>query len=131
MRTFPLPGFCTIFQAAFQRLSYLRYLPATYQENEKGREFLERFLSMFESMSYDMEHTIKRLTKYFDPQAVEKEFLNWLASWMGIIYDENWPEQSKRELIKRAYQLYKIRGTIDGLKEIIKLYSGKSPGLCH
>ena len=45
----------------YPRLSYLRYLPATYQEDKSSREFLERFLSMFETVFSDLESTIEKL----------------------------------------------------------------------
>lgn len=114
-------------KAYMPRLSYLRYLPATYQEDEIGKEFLERFLSLFESMSFDMEEQISGLAQYFDPKATPEEFLNWLGSWLAIAQDENWDEGKKRNLIERAYNLYKKRGTVSGLQETVKLYTGTDP----
>lgn len=111
----------------FPRLSYLRYLPATYQEEETGRDFLERFLSLYESFSYGMEEQIAQIARYFDPQSTPTEFLNWLGSWLALAADENWPEAKKRELIARAYQLYKKRGTLAGLREMVQLYTGAAP----
>jgi phage tail-like protein len=112
-------------QLCFPRISYLRYLPATYQEDEQGRDFMERFLSIFEALSSDMENEIFLLSKYFDPQATTDEMLNWLGAWLAISKDENWPEQKKRDLIQKAYRLYKIRGTLSGLKDIVEFYTEK------
>lgn len=108
----------------FPRRSYLRYLPATYQEDEIGRDFLERFISVFESVTFDMEQTIAQTARYFDARATDKAFLNWLASWLAIATDESWPEAKKRDLIAAAYELYKRRGTPNGLKEMIALFTG-------
>jgi phage tail-like protein len=111
-------------QIYFQRLSYLRYLPATYQEDEAGRDFLERFLSIFESVSFEIEREIAGVAKYFDPQAVNSEFLEWLSTWLAVLRDNNWSEEKRRELLKKAFPLYKIRGTVRGLQEMIKLFTG-------
>lgn len=113
----------------FPRLSYLRYLPATYQEDALGKDFLERFLSIFESFSFDMEQTIARLAKYFDPRAVNGEFLAWLGSWLAVSWDENWPEEKKRAFIERAYQLYKDRGTLQGLEAMVEFFTDKDAAI--
>lgn len=113
----------------FERQSYLRYLPATYQENSRGRDFLERFLSIFESMSLEMEEKIAGINQYWDVMAVEPEFLDWLASWLAIINDDQWSEKKRRELLKQAFPLFKLRGTKKGLHRIIKIFTGKNVGI--
>lgn len=110
-------------QIYFQRLSYLRYLPATYQEDKEGREFLERFLAIFESISFEIEQEIAGVAKYFDPQVVNAEFLNWLGTWIAVLRDNNWPEEKRRELLKRAFRLYKTRGTTRGLQDMVELFT--------
>ncbi len=109
----------------FPRLSYLRYLPPTFQEDDQGKDFMERFLSLFESFSSDMDERISGISKYFDPQAVNSEFLDWLSSWMAVSKDDNWPIDKKRVLVQNAYRFYKSRGTLKGLKEIVEFYTEK------
>ncbi|HEV2860989.1 MAG TPA: phage tail protein [Pyrinomonadaceae bacterium] len=108
----------------FERNSYLRYLPATYQESEEGRDFLERFLSIFESMSLEVEQEIDGVAKYFDPRAVDGEFLDWLGTWLAVLRDYNWPEEKRRELLRRAFRLYSARGTARGLVQLVELLTG-------
>jgi phage tail-like protein len=110
-------------QIYFERISYLRYLPSTYQEDEEARDFLERFLSIFESVSFEIEQEIAGIAKYFDPQAVKGEFLDWLGSWIAILRDNNWPEGKRREFLKQAFRLYGLRGTVRGLQEMIELFT--------
>lgn len=111
------------------RLSYLRYLPATYQEDQLGRDFTERFLSLFETMNYEMEAQILQMARLFDAQAAGEEFLDWLGYWLAIARDENWPDEKKRKLIAGAYQLYRMKGTLNGLKALIELYAGTRPSI--
>jgi len=120
--------------AYFPRLSYLRYLPGIYQEDAASRDFLERFLSLFETFFFNLEEEIFNVTKYLDVIATpsdenspEDDFLSWLGSWIAVAFDENWDTAKKREFLKAVPQLYKKRGTRAGLQEFIKIYTEKEP----
>jgi phage tail-like protein len=107
-------------RAYLPRLSYLRYLPAVYQENKASKDILERFLSLFETFFNQIDEFA--FTKYIDPQATPDDFLPWLASWLALKYDDNWPRENFRKLLKKAPYLYKMRGTRKGLEEIISIF---------
>ncbi|HKJ66344.1 MAG TPA: phage tail protein [bacterium] len=107
----------------FERLSYLRYLPAVYQQDPAGRDFMERLLSLYESLNLEVEEEIAHMARFFDPEVVEDEFLEWVSMWVALMQDKNWPEEKRRAFLRRAYQLYKIRGTSIGLKEVIHLFT--------
>jgi phage tail-like protein len=111
----------------FPKRSYLRYLPAVYQEDEAGRDFLERFLSLYESVFLDLEGELFRTERFCDPWAAPVGVLPWLASWLALAYREDWPEAAVRALIAEAHQLYRRRGTRQGLCDLIALYAGKTP----
>jgi phage tail-like protein len=105
------------------RSSYLRYLPALYS----GDDFLGRFLLIFETILSPIERTIDNLPFYFDARLTPPEALPWLASWLGLVLDERWPEARRRELIRAAVDLYQWRGTRRGLVEFLRLYTGLTP----
>lgn len=109
------------FRAYCPKRTYLRYLPEQYQSNNRSN-FLERYLSIFQSEYTDIEERIDRLTQYFDPQGVPKEYLSWLSSWLAIEYDDEWPAGAKREFLSNAPELFKQRGTKEGLARTIRLY---------
>ncbi len=109
----------------FPHHSYLRYLPAVYQEDTEGSMFLSRFLPLFESFLSGTEQKIFTSQKYYDPEGTPNEFLQWLAQWLSISYDENWSYDKLRILIKQAPQLYKMRGTREGLEKLLNIYLGK------
>ncbi|HWP92870.1 MAG TPA: phage tail protein I [Thermodesulfobacteriota bacterium] len=111
----------------YPRISYLRYLPAVYQEDPISSEFLERFLSLFETVFYGLETEISAVFKYFDPDTTPENFLTWLASWLNFGLEEAWPEGKKREFIRRASELYKLKGTALGIQRLIEIYTGKTP----
>lgn len=106
----------------FPHHSYLSYLPVVYQEDEAGREFLSRFLPLFETFFSDIEEKIFSSVKHTDAEAAPDEFLPWLAQWLALSRDENWPPGKLRKLITEAPRLYRMRGTREGIEKIIKLY---------
>lgn len=108
----------------FPFMSYLRYLPAIYGEDRSGKEFLERFLPLLESFFADMGESIESVPRYFDPYGVPGKYLSWLGSWLAIASDETWSEPKVRELIARAPELYKKRGTKEGIRDLLRLYLG-------
>jgi phage tail-like protein len=125
----------------FPRDTYLRYLPAIYSEElasgdenspeykeaMASRDFMEKFLSLFETLMSGTEQEILRITRYFDALGSPDQFIPWLSSWLAIAYDENWPLDKKRELLMQAPKLYKMRGTRKVLESIIKIYLDIEP----
>ncbi|MBD5799843.1 hypothetical protein BHU24_25055 [Bacillus pseudomycoides] len=114
-------------RAVFPRRSYLRYLPAVYQEEENSRDFLERFLSLFETFFVDLESKIDHIARFFDADAVSGDFLRWLSTWLSIAADEKWPEETLRNMVKKVPELYKMRGTRRGIEETIEIFTNIKP----
>lgn len=120
----PVVKTLTIF---FPRRSYLDDLPATYKEDPSSSRFLERFLSIFESVFYEIDFTVEHLGRFFDAVGTPSDFLSWLGSWLALSLDDNWTEDKKRRLIQNAISLYKKRGTREGLEAMIALFTGRKP----
>jgi phage tail-like protein len=119
----------------YPRVSSLQYLPAAYSEDEPSRQFLDQFLSIFDTLWGTVGNKLARIASCFDPMATpattknpgDTDFLTWLASWVGLALDRHWPEDRRRKLLKNAWKLYKLRGTPAGLKLHIELYTGIKP----
>jgi phage tail-like protein len=108
--------------------SWLEFLPALYQtQNGPGRNFLEGFLWPFQQVWTEIEEKLDDLQAYFDPYETPADFLPWLASWLALSLDQEWPEQKKRILVSRAVQLYKLRGTVRGLKLFLRIFTDVEP----
>jgi phage tail-like protein len=114
-------------RVCYPRISYLRYLPAVYQEDPASREFLERFLAMFETVFGDLEATIERLPEFLDPGSTPPGFLDWLAQWLDLGVEEEWSAAIKRRLILNAGRLYETKGTPAGLADFIEIVTGRRP----
>jgi phage tail-like protein len=102
-------------------------LPALYRENERSEVFLERFLSIFQIMLEDIEAENNDVPGLLDVNQTPDQFLPWLSTWLGAVYDETWGQERWRKFLSRAIELYKKRGTKSGLEEILELYTGYPP----
>jgi|DewCreStandDraft_2_1066082.scaffolds.fasta_scaffold00246_26 phage tail-like protein len=107
----------------FPSSSLLAYLPQPYQDDP----FLERFLSIPESIFRQIEGILDALPYYFDPRTAPEAFLPWLAGWVGQELDENWPIAKRRALVAGAVSLYRRRGTRSSMREHLRLYTGRAP----
>ena len=131
--------------------SYLDYLPAIFRQTDgkQSAPFIGRLLLAFEKVlsglgdpGYQgLEEIIGRLHTYFEPgpaqdgrtpDPTEKalpEFLPWLASWVSLSLREDWEEEEKRRFISRIVPLYRLRGTREGLIQMLHAYIGKNVGV--
>jgi phage tail-like protein len=93
---------------------YLRSaLPTVYQENG---DFGLRFLGGLERVLDPILATLDVLPSYFHPTLAPRDVLELLAAWLGITVDESWPDEQRREVIRRAAELGRRRGTRAGLE---------------
>jgi len=112
----------------FPRRSYLSLLPAVYSQEGAGHDsFPERFLALFETFLGGSEEAIDILLRFFDTEAVEGEWLPWLASWLALAADPIWPVESLRTWLREAPELFRRRGTRDGLSRVIEIFTGAKP----
>jgi phage tail-like protein len=112
------------------RDSYVRWLPAIYQRSDvNGRNFVKDLLWIVQHLFGGIEEILDVGHTFYDPYEAPEHFLPWLASWSAMILDEEWPVAKKRRLIKKAVELYRIRGTKKGLKLFIALFTGHEPNL--
>lgn len=108
----------------FDHETYLRHLPPIYLEQDRSRRYLGRFLSLFESLYDEVENAIQDLPEHFDPQAASQDVLPWLSGWMGSELEGGWDPSKKRQAIAGAFRLHARRGTVAGLREVVRLFSG-------
>jgi len=99
--------------------SYLSNLPEIYQDHD----FIGRFLMLFESFWKPINQQIKQIDLYFDPSYTPSDFLPWLGSWLGVLWDETLPEERKRKLLQVAVRMYQRRGTKSSLEDYLKIFT--------
>ncbi|MSP60329.1 MAG: PASTA domain-containing protein [Myxococcales bacterium] len=110
------------------RESYIKWLPSIYQRSDvTGKNFLRDLLWITQHLFGQIEEQLDVIHTFFDPYESPDEFVPWLADWTAMVLEEDWPKAKKRRLIKKAIELYKIRGTVKGLKLFISLFTGHEP----
>jgi len=108
----------------FDYETLLGHLPAIYQADAPQRDFLARFLTLFESPFVEVDATLDRLPARFDPASVPAAALPWLAGWLAVDLTEDWTEARKRQAIERAFGSYAWRGTARGLRDALRQLAG-------
>src|SRR5687768_14299165 len=112
------------------RRGYLENLPAIYRRSDAvGRNLVRELCFVFEHMFDSVERNLIDGWRFYDPHVAPQDFLDWLARWTAFTLDLDWPESEKRALIKRAVDLYRIRGTRRGLILFLKLFTGHEPDI--
>jgi phage tail-like protein len=104
---------------------YMRLLPPVY--HTEPQQFFNRFLLIFESVLGPLERVVGDLAHYTDPRMTPEELLPWLESWLGLTLTEELPYERRVELVRRAGELYRWRGTRTGLVEYLRIVAGVEP----
>ncbi|HEY0254054.1 MAG TPA: phage tail protein [Kofleriaceae bacterium] len=112
------------------RRGYLEHLPAIYRRSDAvGRNLVRDMCFVFEHMFDSVDTNLTDGWRFYDPHVAPPEFLQWLSHWTAFTVDLDWPDAQKRALVKRAVDLYRIRGTKRGLTLFLKLFTGHEPDI--
>lgn len=88
-----------------------RLLPAMLA----GDDFTLRLVSGLDEVLAPVLSDLDSLDAYLDPRTTPADFLDWLASWVGVTLDPDWPDARRRALVANTVELYRWRGTVRGL----------------
>src|ERR1041384_3950051 len=112
------------------RRGLLENLPAIYRRSDpSGRNLVRDLCFVFEHMFDSVDTNLVDGWRFYDPFVTPLDFLDWLSRWTAFTLDLDWPEAQKRALIKRAVDLYRIRGTRRGLALFLRLFTGHEPDI--
>jgi phage tail-like protein len=95
-------------------------MPAVFQEDA----FTPRFTAGIDDVLAPIISAIDCLEAYLDPMLAPADFLQWVSSWFGEVIDENWPQQRRRRFVAEAVEMFRVRGTVAGLRRELELGSG-------
>jgi phage tail-like protein len=95
-------------------------LPAVYQEDQ----FAQALLEGLDEVLAPVISTLDNLEAYLDPRLAPDDFLGWLGNWVGIAIDESWDIERRREIVARAVEMYRLRGTAAGLGQEVEIHTG-------
>lgn len=101
-------------------------LPTIYRTQGRAG-YVYRLISLFGREFDQLARTLDGLHHLLNPKETKTEFLDWLASWVALELDKNWPVDKQRKLITNMVDLYKWRGTIEGIATFVEIYTGLRP----
>jgi phage tail-like protein len=99
---------------------FITRMPAVLQEDE----FLQRWLTAFDASIAPVVSVLDNLEAYVRPGTTPPDFLDWLASWVDVELDEDWPVEQRRRVVADAAGLHRRAGRFDGVLETIRLVAG-------
>lgn len=118
----------------YPRISLRRYLPAVFGADPQGADFTDRFSALFDATLRSIEAPIDDLASFVDPLSAPtgepgRDFLGWLAGWLGEPAYAELPLARRRHLLKQAPRLFALRGTPEGLRRQLWLLLGMDTAL--
>ena len=111
----------------FPRQTSLDQLPLIFRDTPEAEDFSERFLALFDSFLDDVDDQIARMPALLDVDGVPDAVLPWLGSFLDIAMDPAWDTARRRRLLQAAPRLYRMRGTVDGMRAAIRLVFDADP----
>lgn len=102
--------------------SLARRLPAIYSADPAQEDFLHRYLATVDGLLHDLDLRSRCRDLLVDPHGTPGEALDWLASFLGLVLDERWAENARRQLVAEIAGLYRMRGTVWALRRYLQLY---------
>jgi len=114
-------------RAFYPRNSPLDLLPAHWQRDDGARRFLQRFLALVERVNTGIEARFEAFIRDLHPDAVPSELVDWLGALIDLAFDPSWPLERRRALLAAAMELYRLRGTPEGIRRYVEIYTGRAP----
>jgi phage tail-like protein len=98
-------------------------LPIVYQQ---GDPLALALCDAFDEVLAPIFSTLDNIAATLDPWYAPMDLLEWVAGWLGMSLDSNWPEPRRRQLVANSVDLHARRGTVSGLAEQLATVTGLS-----
>ncbi|GHJ02350.1 tail protein [Streptomyces olivaceus] len=98
-------------------------LPAVFADDDLAL----RFVGGLDDVIAPILSVLDCLDTYFDPALTPADFAQWLGTWVGAETDGTEPEPMLRAAVAAAARLHRVRGTLQGLSEAVRLTFGVEP----
>ncbi len=105
-------------------------LPSIYQrEEDQPDSFLRSLVGVLETTTQGLDRRIGSMGSYINPATATEPWLDFIARWLGVPWDDALTLDQKRAVVMRASEIAKGRGTRAGLETLLEaLFPGSPPG---
>lgn len=110
-------------------------LPAVMARTATPGSVLDTMLAVMEDQHAPVEHVLATFDRYVDPQRCPREFVPFLAEWVGLAWlvedatggIPSTGDGPLRDVVARARDCAQLRGTREGLVLLLGLVTGLRP----
>jgi phage tail-like protein len=101
--------------------SLIEHLPAIYQRAEaQPGSFLRSLVGVLEATTHDLDARIAAMGDLINPSTAPDEWLDFIARWLGLPWDDALTSAQKKAIVARAPDLAGARGTRTGLEALLE-----------
>jgi phage tail-like protein len=108
-------------RATCPRPSLMDLLPAYWRGDPVAADATDRALSLFEGFVTETDVRITALRHLLSASTTPREALDWLASFLALVFDARVAEDVRRSLLAEAMTLWRQRGTMPGLTRMLSI----------
>lgn len=106
----------------------MEHLPAIYQRAESADgSFLRSLVGILEATTQSLDANIATLGSRIDPSTAAQDWLDFIARWMGLPWDDALAPPQKQRIVMHAADIARGRGTRAGLEVLLDALMPQRP----
>lgn len=99
----------------------IEHLPAIYRTSElESGDFTRALVGVLEASTQNLDQEIGKLGRKIHPKSADGDWLDYVASWLGLPWDNALSVDQKRRIISRAAAIAEGYSTRAGLEELLE-----------
>jgi phage tail-like protein len=103
----------------YPNLSLIDDLPAIYRRSEGQPSFVRSLVGVLEVTTQELDARIGSMGSLVNPSTAPLEWLDFVARWLGLPWDNALSPEQKRSIVLHASELTQQRGTRAGLETLL------------
>jgi len=109
----------TELRVLYPQQSLMQHLPAIYRRDDQPQDFMRALVGVLETTTQGIDCRIAALGSLLHPQTAEVEWLDYIARWLGLPWDDALDAVRKRALMLQGHRILALRGTRAGLEVLL------------
>lgn len=106
----------------------MEHLPSIYQREEVNPDsFLRGLVGVLEATTQDLDGRIGSMGSRVHPATASGPWLDFIADWTGVPWDDALTTEQKGRILARAGELAELRGTRAGLEALLECLMPDTP----